>query len=122
MEQLPGNLSKGVADVLFDNLGDKVKDTLYEGFRREFADERRKLYNVVNDMRYKAHSIIWRQWWRATPHWVYTLFAVLLIAVGGFGCGWILLSVRQKLQTGECGMALPLRMRTEPRHEYGDAP
>uniref|UniRef100_UPI003F674FCF hypothetical protein n=1 Tax=Duncaniella muris TaxID=2094150 RepID=UPI003F674FCF len=44
MEQLPGSLSKGVADVLSDNLGDKVKDALYEGFRREFADERRKLY------------------------------------------------------------------------------
>ena len=59
MEQLPGSLSKGVADVLSDNLGDKVKDALYEGFRREFADERRKLYDVVNDMRYKAQSIIW---------------------------------------------------------------
>ncbi|PWB05835.1 hypothetical protein C5O24_10880, partial [Paramuribaculum intestinale] len=58
MEQLPGSLSKGVADVLSDNLGDKVKDALYEGFRREFADERRKLYDVVNDMRYKAQSII----------------------------------------------------------------
>lgn len=57
MEQLPGSLSKGVADVLSDNLGDKVKDALYEGFRREFAYERRKLYDVVNDMRYKAQSI-----------------------------------------------------------------
>ncbi len=46
MEQLPGSLSKGVADVLSDNLGDKVKDALYEGFRREFADERRKLYDA----------------------------------------------------------------------------
>ncbi len=88
MEQLPGSLSKGVADVLSDNLGDKVKDALYEGFRREFADERRKLYDVVNDMRYKAQSIIWGQWWRATPHWVYTIFAVLLLAAGGFGCGF----------------------------------
>ena len=68
MEQLSGSLSKGVANVLSDNLGDKVKDALYEGFRREFADERRKLYDVVNDMRYKAQSIIWGQWWRATPH------------------------------------------------------
>ena len=88
MEQLPGSLSKGVADVLSDNLGDKVKDALYEGFRREFADERRKLYDVVNDMRYKAQSIIWGQWWRATPHWVYAIFAVLLIAAGGFGYGF----------------------------------
>ena len=88
MEQLPGSLSKGVADVLSDNLGDKVKDALYEGFRREFADERKKLYDVVNDMRYKAQSIIWGQWWRATPHWVYAIFAVLLIAAGGFGYGF----------------------------------
>ena len=42
MEQLPGSLSKGVADVMSDNLGDKVKVALYEGFRREFADERKK--------------------------------------------------------------------------------
>ena len=54
MEQLPGSLSKGVADVLSDNLGDKVKDALYEGFRREFADERKKLYDVVSELRYKA--------------------------------------------------------------------
>ena len=88
MEQLPGSLAKGVADILSDNLGVKVKDALYEGFRREFADERRKLYDVVNDMRYKAQSIIWGQWWRATPHWVYTIFAVLLLAAGGFGYGF----------------------------------
>ena len=85
MEQLPGSLSKGVADLLSDNLGDKVKNALYEGIRREFADERRKLYDMVNDMRYKAQSIIWGQWWRATPHWVYAIFAVLLLAAGGFG-------------------------------------
>ena len=88
MEQLPGSLAKGVADILSDILGVKVKDALYEGFRREFADERRKLYDVVNDMRYKAQSIIWGQWWRATPHWVYTIFAVLLLAAGGFGYGF----------------------------------
>ncbi|RXE69143.1 hypothetical protein ED352_13000 [Muribaculaceae bacterium Isolate-002 (NCI)] len=68
MEQLPGSQSKGVADVLSDNLGDKVKDALYERFRKEFADERKKLYDVVNDLCYKAQSIIWGQWWRATPH------------------------------------------------------
>ena len=68
--------------------GDKVKDALYEGFRREFADERRKLYDVVNELRYKAQSIIWGQWWKATPHWVYILFAALLLAAGGFGYGF----------------------------------
>ncbi len=88
MEQLPGSLSKGVADLLSDNLGDKVKNALYEGIRREFADERRKLYDMVNDMRYKAQSIIWGQWWKATPHWVYILFAILLLASGGFGYGF----------------------------------
>ena len=88
MEQLPGSLSKGVADVLSDNLGIKVKDALYEGFRKEFADERKKLYDVVNDLRYKAQSIIWGQWWKATPHWVYALFAILFLAAGGFGYGF----------------------------------
>ncbi|WP_285828346.1 hypothetical protein, partial [Bacteroides acidifaciens] len=28
------------------------------------------------------------QWWRATPHWVYAIFAVLLLAAGGFGYGF----------------------------------
>lgn len=88
MEQLPGSLAKGVADILSDNLGVKVKDALYEGFRREFADERKKLYDVVSELRYKAHSIIWGQWWKATPHWVYILFATLLLAAGGFGYGF----------------------------------
>ena len=88
MEQLPGSLSKGVANLLSNNLGDKVKNALYEGIRREFADERRKLYDMVNDMRYKAQSIIWGQWWKATPHWVYILFAILLLASGGFGYGF----------------------------------
>ena len=88
MEQLPGSLSKGVAYVLSDNLGDKVKDALYEGIRREFADERKKLYDVVNDMRYKAQSIIWGQWWRATPHWVYGIFIILLLSTAGFGYGF----------------------------------
>ena len=74
MEQLPGSLSKGVADVLSDNLGDKVKDALYEGFRREFADERKKLYDVVSELRYKAQSIIWGQWWEGdTALGIYTL-------------------------------------------------
>lgn len=88
MEQLPGSLAKGVADILSDNLGVKVKDALYEGFRREFADERKKLYDVVSELRYKAQSIIWGQWWKATPHWVYILFATLLLASGGFGYGF----------------------------------
>ena len=88
MEQLPGSLAKGVADILSDNLGVKVKDALYEGFRREFADERKKLYDVVSELRYKAQSIIWGQWWKATPHWVYILFAILLLASGGFGYGF----------------------------------
>ena len=91
MEQLPGSLAKGVADILSDNLGVKVKDALYEGFRREFADERKKLYDVVSELRYKAQSIIWGQWWKATPHWVYILFATLLLASGGFGYGFFYL-------------------------------
>ncbi|WP_304611887.1 hypothetical protein [Paramuribaculum intestinale] len=102
MEQLPGSLSKGVVDLLSDNLGDKVKNALYEGIRREFADERKKLYDVVNDMRYKAQSIIWGQWWRATPHWAYTIFAVLLLAAGGFGYGFFyLLNENSKLKNVE---------------------
>ena len=88
MEEIPGSLSKGVADVLADNLGIKVKDALYEGFRREFAEERKKLYDVVSALRYKAQSIIWGQWWQAVPHWVYAMFAILLLAAGGFGYGF----------------------------------
>lgn len=69
IEKLPGSLSKGVADVLSDNLGVKVKDALYEGFRKEFAEERNKLYNVVSDLRYKVQSLVAGQWWLATPKW-----------------------------------------------------
>lgn len=88
IEKLPGSLSKGVADVLSDNLGVKVKDALYEGFRKEFADERNKLYNVVSDLRYKVQSLVAGQWWLATPKWVYAIFAILLLAAGGFCYGF----------------------------------
>lgn len=88
IEKLPDSLSKGVADVLSDNLGVKVKDALYEGFRNEFADERNKLYNVVSDLRYKVQSLVAGQWWLATPKWVYAIFAILLLAAGGFCYGF----------------------------------
>lgn len=88
IEKMPGSLSKGVADVLSDNLGVKVKDALYEGFRKEFADERNKLYNVISDLRYKVQSLVAGQWWLATPKWVYAIFAILLLATGGFGYGF----------------------------------
>ncbi|WP_438638675.1 hypothetical protein [Muribaculum intestinale] len=88
IEKMPGSLSKEVADVLSDNLGVKVKDALYEGFRKEFADERNKLYNVISDLRYKVQSLVAGQWWLATPKWVYAIFAILLLATGGFGYGF----------------------------------
>ncbi len=105
MEQLPGSLSKGVADVLSDNLGDKVKDALYEGFRREFADERKKalrcgkrtpLQGSVHNMGAMVEG--------DTALGIYTL------------CNsssrlrrlrlWILLSAQRKFQAEGCRMAL----------------
>lgn len=88
LELLPDSLAKGVAKILADNIDGKVKDSLYDGFRKEFAAERRDLYNVVSDLRYKAQSLITGQWWHATPHWVYAIFAILLLAAGGFGYGF----------------------------------
>lgn len=102
IEKMPGSLSKGVADVLSDNLGVKVKDALYEGFRKEFADERNKLYNVVSDLRYKVQSLVAGQWWLATPKWVYAIFAILLLAAGGFGYAFFyLLNENSKLKDVE---------------------
>lgn len=43
---------------------------------------------MVSDLRYKAQSLITGQWWHATPHWVYAIFAILLLAAGGFGYGF----------------------------------
>lgn len=88
LELLPDSLAKGVAEILADNIDGKVKDSLYDGFRKEFAEERKSLYNVISDLRYKAQSLITGQWWRATPHWVYAIFAILLLAAGGFGYGF----------------------------------
>ncbi len=85
---LPDSLSKGIAKILTDNINGKVKDALYEGFRKEFAKERKALYDVVSDLRYKAHSIIWGQWWRATPHWVYGIFIFLILSTAGFCFGF----------------------------------
>ena len=85
---LPDSLSKGVAKILTDNINGKINDALYEGFRKEFAKERKALYDIVSELRYKAHSIIWGQWWRATPHWVYGIFIILLLSTAGFCYGF----------------------------------
>ena len=74
--------------MLFRSLGVKVESALKEGIKREFAEERRKLYDIVNTVRYKAQSIIDGQWWRAIPKWVYYMFTVLFLAAGGFGYGF----------------------------------
>lgn len=88
LELLPDSLAKGVANILADNINGKVKDSMYEGFRKEFAAERKALYNVISDLRYKVQSLITGQWWLATPKWVYAIFAIVLLAAGGFGYGF----------------------------------
>ena len=118
MEQLPGSLSKGVADVLSDNLGDKVKDALYEGFRREFADERRKLYDVVNDMRYKAQSIIWGAMVACNPTLGLCHLCCSTYRRRRFRL-WILLSAQRKLKAKRCRMALPIRKALVGRQAAG---
>lgn len=85
---IANGVSGSVAKVLEDNLGVKVESALKEGIKREFAEERSKLYDIVNTVRYKAQSIVDGQWWRAIPKWVYYMFAVLLLAAGGFGYGF----------------------------------
>lgn len=92
VEILPDCIANGVsgsvAKVLEDNLGVKVESALKEGIKREFAEERSKLYDIVNTVRYKAQSIVDGQWWRAIPKWVYYMFTALLLAAGGFGYGF----------------------------------
>ena len=82
---LPDSLSNGVAKILTDNINGKVKDALYEGFRKEFAKERKALYDVVSDLRYKVQSLVTGQWWLATPKWVYLIFSVLFLISVGLG-------------------------------------
>lgn len=82
---LPDSLSNGVAKILTDNINGKVNDALYEGFRKEFSKERKALYDVVSDLRYKAQSLVTGQWWLATPKWVYLIFSVLFLTSIGLG-------------------------------------
>lgn len=58
LEQLPDSMAKGVANVLTNNLGVKVKDVMKEGIRHEFADERRELRDIVSDLRYRVQDMI----------------------------------------------------------------
>ena len=88
LEQLPDSMAKGVANVLTNNLGIKVKDVMKDGIRHEFADERRELRDIVSDLRYRVQNMINGQWWLTIPKWVFILFAVLFIAVIGFGYGF----------------------------------
>ena len=82
---LPDSLSNGVAKILTDNINGKVNDALYEGFRKEFSKERKALYDVVSDLRYKVQSLVTGQWWLATPKWVYLIFSVLFLTSIGLG-------------------------------------
>ena len=88
LEQLPDSMAKGVANVITNNLGVKVKDVMKDGIRHEFADERRELRDIVSDLRYRVQNMINGQWWLTIPKWVFILFAVLFIAVIGFGYGF----------------------------------
>ena len=88
LELLPDSVAKGVVKMLTDNIDGKVKDSLYEGFRKEFANERKDLYNVVSDLRYRVQSLVAGQWWRATPKCFFAIFAFLLLTAGGFGYGF----------------------------------
>lgn len=82
---LTDSLSNGVAKILTDNINGEVKDALYEGFRKEFAKERKALYDIVSDLRYKVQSLVTGQWWLATPKWVYLIFSVLFLTSIGLG-------------------------------------
>ncbi|MBD5315886.1 MAG: hypothetical protein HDS08_07015, partial [Bacteroides sp.] len=85
------SMAKGVANVITNNLGVKVKDVMKDGIRHEFADERRELRDIVSDLRYRVQNMINGQWWLAIPKWVYILFCVLFLAAGGFGYGFFYL-------------------------------
>ena len=97
LEQLPDSMAKGVANVLTNNLGVKVKDVMKDGISHEFADERRELRDIVSDLRYRVQNMINGQWWLTIPKWVYILFAVLFFAAGGlgYGCFYLLESSRR---------------------------
>ena len=91
LEQMPDSMAKGVANVITNNLGVKVKDVMKDGIRHEFADERRELRDIISDLRYRVQNMINGQWWLAIPKWVYILFCVLFLAAGGFGYGFFYL-------------------------------
>lgn len=74
LEQLPDSMAKGVADVLTNNLGVKVKDVMKEG-----------------ELRYRVQNMINGQWCLTIPKCVYILFAVLFLAAVGFGYGYFYL-------------------------------
>ncbi|WP_290383018.1 hypothetical protein [uncultured Duncaniella sp.] len=105
---LPDSLSNGVAKILTDNINGKVKDALYEGFRKEFAKERKALYDVVSDLRYKVQSLVTGQWWLATPQMGISHF---LCIIPHFDRAWymVLLSQSREYPSSESRMALPLR-------------
>ena len=75
---------KSVSETLLPKIPKAVED----GIDKAFAYQYQRLYDIVNKMRYKADNIIQGQWWRVIPKWIYIMFAVLLLASGGFGYGF----------------------------------
>ena len=84
VKDLSEYFGKSVSDTLLPKIPNAVED----GIDKAFASQYQRLYNIVNEMRYKANNIIQGQWWRCIPKWVYIMFAVLILASSGFGYGF----------------------------------
>ncbi|MDE7419301.1 MAG: hypothetical protein K2N35_03740 [Muribaculaceae bacterium] len=88
LSYLPEATATAVGKAVATNVNMEVKDTLRDGIREEFADERKELRDIVSDLRYRVQTMVSGQWWLTIPKWVFILFAVLFIAAIGFGYGF----------------------------------
>ncbi|MCM1141306.1 MAG: hypothetical protein NC453_22285 [Muribaculum sp.] len=81
-------IKSSLTKALQGGLSQDVKDALSKGLKKEFAEERESLRNIVSDLRYRVQSLINGQWWLAIPGGVWVLFVILLLGAGGFGYGF----------------------------------
>ena len=86
--QFPKELAEAFAKAFKDGLDKNVKNALHDGIRNEFTNQITGLNESAKRLTDRMYSIVNGAIWTAIPKWVYIVFAIAVLAAGGFGYGF----------------------------------
>lgn len=100
--QLPKELAEAFAMFFKNGLDESVKKALHTGIHDEFASQTSDLRDAARQLNNRMRSVIDGAVWATIPKWVYVVFAIAVLAAGGFGYGFFhLLNENSKLKDVE---------------------